>query len=115
MINLQGQKALPGPKGVVNIAAGVMYSGGSHMCYANKPLALSQCSNCSVMGGGAGARLLSGSEEGDDSQWPGQQQGLCSADIVANKSQQVARDYCCPQNVTELHYLHHPEDCKCWI
>ena len=50
MMNLQGQKALPGPAGVVNIAAAVMYSGGSHMCYADQPLALSQCSNCSGTG-----------------------------------------------------------------
>ena len=110
MINLQGQKALPGPKNVVNIAAAVMYSGGSHMCYADQPLALSQCSNCTMMG----AKKIHSGEDGHDSmlRWPGGTGAYtCSGDLVANQSQ-VPCDYCCPQNVTELHYLHHPEDCK---
>ena len=115
MINLQAQGAMPGPKGIVNIAAAVMYSGGSHMCYADQPLALSQCSNCTNMDGDAAKFASSRRLERNDSsmtQWPGGTGAYtCSGDLVTNHSE-VACDYCCPQNVTELHYLHHPEDCK---
>jgi hypothetical protein len=47
----------------------------------------------------------------EQSRWPGGTGAYtCSADLVANHSE-VPCDYCCPVNVTELHYLHHPEDC----
>ncbi len=118
MINLQGQNALPGPKNVANIAAAVMYSGGSHMCYADRPLALSQCSNCTMMQDSKSIDTASVKSRSTDRshnsklRWPGQTGAYtCSGDLVANHSQ-VTCDYCCPQNVTELHYLYHPEDCK---
>jgi hypothetical protein len=113
MLNLQGQNALPGPKGV-KIAGAVMYSGGSHMCYADQPLALSQCSNCTMVGAGIASvkSRSTGRNYNSTLRWPGQTGAYtCSGDLVANHSQ-VTCDYCCPQNVTELHYLHHPEDCK---
>lgn len=90
MMELQARNALPTG---ANIVAGVFYSGGSHMCYQSTPLALTQCSKCTDSNG-YGPQLPD---------------FTCSIDTY-NSGTAPACDYCCPVNVTEVHYLSHPED-----
>ena len=74
------------------IAATVMLSGGSHMCYATPPLAVSQCAGCTTTsshGGGVG--------------------GGCSNDVVAAGDIPQC-EWCCPANYTESWFVTHPED-----
>jgi hypothetical protein len=94
MMELQARKALPVGSKVV---AGVFFSGGSHMCYQNPPEAVSQCKTCST--GSPGFRRL---------QHHGPPRGGCSATMP----QPVECEYCCPENVTEMYYMEHPEDYK---
>lgn len=91
MMELDARGALPHG---VSVAAGVFFSGGSHMCYMNPPEAVSQCKQCQT--GGSGFRRLQ----------PGMRGG-CSTTVAAQGGK-VECDFCCPTNVTEMYYRSNP-------
>ena len=93
LIELQARKAMPAQQSAgAKVAAAVMFSGGSHMCYLDPPPALSQCAKCT-----------------DGSSYQRLPPYTCSADVARNGTAPNC-GYCCPTNVTELHYVAHPED-----
>jgi hypothetical protein len=97
MLELQATAA-PVVRGV-SIVGGVFFSGGSHRCYdnANDPNipAISDCSKCNASASCFDQRANTGMG--------------CSSTILAQGGVPCC-EACCPANVTEDHYLQHPQD-----
>jgi hypothetical protein len=70
---------------VGQVVAAAFVAGGSHMCYQDPPLALSQCRNCTASGNGHG----------------------CSTEVAAGGQPPIC-SFCCPTGVTELYYRENP-------
>jgi len=75
----------------VGIAGTVMLSGGTYLCYAMPPLAIAQCTSCSL-------------EDPPRGTYAG-----CSDAVVAGGGVPSC-DFCCPMNFTEQWYHDHPAE-----